>query len=105
MKRGDLDRPTGTHLHLASAPSVLGAGKPAIERVPDTTMGRSDQNAHVLTGAQADTHLTSRDCGAPGLSTPRDRSPGRAPSPTHGSRRHRAPAGCRTEPRISHSRP
>jgi hypothetical protein len=27
MKRGDLDRPTGFHHHVASAPSVFDAGR------------------------------------------------------------------------------
>src|SRR3977135_368933 len=56
MERGDLDRPTGHHFHLASAPSLIG--------IADTNEGRSDQNAQVPAGVQADTQTQrSRLCG------------------------------------------
>jgi hypothetical protein len=53
MKRGDLDRPTGPHLHLASAPSVFAY-------IRDTPVSRFDQNAAGQTWSQADTQINRR---------------------------------------------
>src|ERR1700754_926137 len=49
MERGDLNRPTRPHLHLASAPSC-----------PDTPVGRFAQDAAGLTVAQVDTGVNDR---------------------------------------------